>query len=526
MAASDETSAAFAEALEEVHTRFVLNLPDSELKTADRIFFQIEQAWWFYEDLICDVHPEWNLPRFSSLKPFSLKLFEYSPLLPDVKEFPAMWASFNNYKRKISNYGCILMNRDCSKFVLCRVWNGKSYTFPSGKINQGEEGNAAAARETYEETGFDPAAKFGTTAEWLQQDPTKITWNMVLPESDALTVKDDNGKSRIAYVVVGVPEDFPFQPVARKEVSDVSWFSLDEIPKNSYAVLPFMGHLKNWIRKNKKGANRRSGSNRNGGSRSNTPKDTPDRRKGTNNKSNTNTPNRSRNSRGRVTQQGDDIVRTGLAHAGEVSGWSEEEMFRVNEKLIGRRVDYDGNPHVFAEEGFRGTDPHAFRIIGGAFSSGIQSLAPPPERSKLQPLFHSKSDTDELTPFFSGEGVTPWGEVVEGACDKGSAPAKSSQRKATSKKKESNTRSSMGETDADELFLTDREITSKSQQSKHSSLPSILEMLRKQCEDDTKYIQQWAARLPKPMPTRIFGELKLDIDRIMVEVSRVLKVDL
>jgi 8-oxo-dGTP pyrophosphatase MutT (NUDIX family) len=39
--------------------------------------------------------------------------------------------------------------------VSAKIWNSKLYTFPAGKINQAK--TAAAARETYEETGFDPA---------------------------------------------------------------------------------------------------------------------------------------------------------------------------------------------------------------------------------------------------------------------------------------------------------------------------------------------------------------------------------
>ena len=45
---------AYEEALDDVHTRFILNLPDEELQSAPRIFFQLEQAWWFYDDFICD----------------------------------------------------------------------------------------------------------------------------------------------------------------------------------------------------------------------------------------------------------------------------------------------------------------------------------------------------------------------------------------------------------------------------------------------------------------------------------------
>ena len=80
-----------------------------------------------------------------------------------------------------------------------------------------------------------------------------MTWNTTLSESDALTVKDNNGKRRTVYVVVGVPETFPFQPVVRKEVSEVAWFSIDHFPKDTYAVLPFLGPLKEWMRNNKKG---------------------------------------------------------------------------------------------------------------------------------------------------------------------------------------------------------------------------------------------------------------------------------
>lgn len=40
----DAPSGAAEEALEDVHTRFILNLPDEEFESADRIFFQLEQG--------------------------------------------------------------------------------------------------------------------------------------------------------------------------------------------------------------------------------------------------------------------------------------------------------------------------------------------------------------------------------------------------------------------------------------------------------------------------------------------------
>ena len=35
----------YDDAMDDVHTRFLLNLPHDEFASADRIFFQIEQAW-------------------------------------------------------------------------------------------------------------------------------------------------------------------------------------------------------------------------------------------------------------------------------------------------------------------------------------------------------------------------------------------------------------------------------------------------------------------------------------------------
>ena len=122
MSSSDDLkqSQDYQDALEDVHTRFILNLPPSELATADRMFFQLEQAWWFYEDWICDKNPDKALPRFNNFKPFARELFQYSELLPNVDKFNEMWLEFATYKRGISNYGCILLSQDYSQVVLCQ----------------------------------------------------------------------------------------------------------------------------------------------------------------------------------------------------------------------------------------------------------------------------------------------------------------------------------------------------------------------------------------------------------------------
>lgn len=53
MTSSEVAFAAFEDALDDVHSRFILNLPENELSSADRIFFQLEQAHWYYEVRNC-----------------------------------------------------------------------------------------------------------------------------------------------------------------------------------------------------------------------------------------------------------------------------------------------------------------------------------------------------------------------------------------------------------------------------------------------------------------------------------------
>ncbi|KAI3484027.1 hypothetical protein L1887_53042 [Cichorium endivia] len=42
----------FAETLEDLSSRFIVNLPSDELSSIERICFQVEQAHWFYEDFL------------------------------------------------------------------------------------------------------------------------------------------------------------------------------------------------------------------------------------------------------------------------------------------------------------------------------------------------------------------------------------------------------------------------------------------------------------------------------------------
>ena len=38
--------------------RFILNVPSEEVRSTERLLFQVEQAHWFYEDFVREEHPQ------------------------------------------------------------------------------------------------------------------------------------------------------------------------------------------------------------------------------------------------------------------------------------------------------------------------------------------------------------------------------------------------------------------------------------------------------------------------------------
>ena len=64
--------------LDDLCVRFIVNLPQEELLSVERICFQIEEAQWFYEDFIRPLDPH-NLPSMH-LRKFSQLMFQHCPL--------------------------------------------------------------------------------------------------------------------------------------------------------------------------------------------------------------------------------------------------------------------------------------------------------------------------------------------------------------------------------------------------------------------------------------------------------------
>ncbi|KAJ8522582.1 hypothetical protein ONZ45_g873 [Pleurotus djamor] len=226
------------EVLEELSSRFIVNLPDEELESLERICFQVEQAHWFYEDFIREENPK--LPTLP-LKKFSAMLFHACPLLHRWREtHEDVFNQFMAYKTRVPVCGAIMLNHTMDKCVLVKGWKASSgWGFPKGKINQSEPPVDCAVREVLEETGYDLSSQ--------------------IVADDVLTV---NIKDQIIYlyIVSGISEDYPFQTKTRKEISKIEWFRLVDLPtwrRNKpvpgkfYLISPFISGLKSHIHQRK-----------------------------------------------------------------------------------------------------------------------------------------------------------------------------------------------------------------------------------------------------------------------------------
>jgi mRNA-decapping enzyme subunit 2 len=148
-----------------------------------------------------------------------------------------------------------MLNDAMDKCVLVKGWKASSnWGFPKGKINETEPPSSCAIREVHEETGYNIAG---------QIDPNDVI---------ELSIKEQKIS---LFIVPGVPEDFNFQTKTRKEISQIAWFKLSDLPtwkrnksqqpnKKFYLISPFIGPLKNFINEKRHRNGRRSGKQKKG----------------------------------------------------------------------------------------------------------------------------------------------------------------------------------------------------------------------------------------------------------------------
>ncbi|CRK92973.1 CLUMA_CG006562, isoform A [Clunio marinus] len=230
--------------LDDLSSKFLINLPDGEKSDLIRLFFQIELAHWFFLDFYCT--QEENSVYSCGIKQFALTIFEHIPFLNHhIVDLNTILEQWRSYKMSVPTYGTILLTPDMKHCLLVQSFFAKnSWSFPKGKVNENEDPVKCAIREVYEETGFDCS-------------------NLINP-NDFVEGQTSNYQYTRLYIVKNVPIDTKFCPRTRNEIKDCSWFAIDQLPNNRnddgyikdqrkiransfFMILPFISKLKHWI---------------------------------------------------------------------------------------------------------------------------------------------------------------------------------------------------------------------------------------------------------------------------------------
>jgi len=222
------------EILDDLCSRFILNCPDEAYDSYERLFFQIEEAHWFYEDFYREQQK--SLPEYK-FKEFVKLIFNHCPLLScNPEDVEKHLENFLHYKQRVNVYGAIILNETLDKVLLVKGWYARSsWGFPKGKINKDEDEVSCAVREVYEEIGYDIKDKI---------DPKEFIQKTIREQYIKL------------YIIYGVPENTNFQTQTRKEISKIQWHNINDIGKSMngkksvnryWSIMPFIKDLKKKI---------------------------------------------------------------------------------------------------------------------------------------------------------------------------------------------------------------------------------------------------------------------------------------
>lgn len=227
--------------LDDLASRFIINVPVQERSNLIRICFQIELAHWFYLDFHC-ANEDDLVP--CGIKQFAVHIFQHVPFLrPHVANLEEIMENWKKYKLSVPTYGAILLSEDLNSVLLVQsYWAKSSWGFPKGKVNENEDPAHCAVREVFEETGFDIS-------------------DLIMPNEYFESIF--NYQFTRLYVVCNVPLGTEFAPRTRNEIKCCEWFPIDLLPNSKtdfecknklginansfFMVMPFIKKLKKWV---------------------------------------------------------------------------------------------------------------------------------------------------------------------------------------------------------------------------------------------------------------------------------------
>eukprot|EP00923_Selenidium_pygospionis_P034574 GHVN01060223.1.p1 GENE.GHVN01060223.1~~GHVN01060223.1.p1 ORF type:complete len:569 (+),score=90.97 GHVN01060223.1:167-1708(+) len=197
-------------ALADCSGRFLVNLPEQLLSDHVHLYFQIQEAFWWYDDFWVEKNMK-SLPKLS-LKEFGLLIVSDCPVLRqylDPRHHESFMLSWRKYCRTIPLRGAIILDEDLNKCLMVQGWRGGQWMFPRGKMDEEEEDATCACREVFEEVGAE-LSDFINEQVFIEK------------------IVDDQPLK--LFVIPGIPLETKFQPQKRKEIGDIKWVNLDRLP--------------------------------------------------------------------------------------------------------------------------------------------------------------------------------------------------------------------------------------------------------------------------------------------------------
>lgn len=228
------------EILDDLSSRFIINIPEHDKQDIVRICFQVELAHWFYSDFYCSSNKLVNISFFD----FAVQIFKNIPFLQrhlaDINNIVTDWRA---YKQSVPTYGAIILNEDLTEVLLVQSYFSKnSWSFPKGKINEKEAPVRCAIREVYEEIGFD-----------------------ITPYIDSYSFIELIKNEQIIrlYVIKHISKHTKFTPKTRCEIRNIQWFKIKDLfynrgqsvnrydqngdPLSFFMVVPFIRRLRRFL---------------------------------------------------------------------------------------------------------------------------------------------------------------------------------------------------------------------------------------------------------------------------------------